>query len=161
MGAGADAGLGAAAADLDALVVAALRTAAPLPTAASPSSLTGLRRFLAAAASACPGIAAATKGADLATGALGPAAAAMAVDLVAGSVDKRPLTGVGATGRLAATVAFSTGQHDPLSRTPPSWLCRSLYEDSQAQAKVAPSLEQSLLKQVKETSQVNLTGDAI
>ena len=31
------------------------------------------------------------------------------------------------------------------------------YEDSQAQAKVAPPLEQSLLKQVKETIQVNLT----
>jgi hypothetical protein len=101
MGAGADAGLGAAAADLDALVIAALRAAAALPTAASPGSLTGLRRFLAAAASACPGIAAATKGADLATGTLGPAAAAMAVDLAADSVDKRPLTGVGATGRLA------------------------------------------------------------
>ena len=35
------------------------------------------------------------------------------------------------------------------------------YEDSQAQAKVAPPLEQSLLKQVKETSQVNLTRDAM
>jgi len=34
-------------------------------------------------------------------------------------------------------------------------------EDSQAQAKVAPPLEQSLLKQVKETSQVNLTRDAM
>lgn len=115
MGAGADAGLGAAAADLDALVIAALRAAAALPTAASPGSLTGLRRFLAAAASACPGIAAATKGADLATGTLGPAAAAMAVDLAADSVPRPPSAG-----------RRHTHMRSPSCRPPPSSRLSSL-----------------------------------
>jgi hypothetical protein len=118
MGASADAGLGAATANLDALVTVALgahttaarRAATPLPTTTSPGSLPGLRRSLvttalgadvaarvgvdteigawAAAGSACPGTAATTMGADQAASALDLAVAAMAVDLATGSLSR-------------------------------------------------------------------------
>nr|ACR35724.1 unknown [Zea mays] len=93
-----------------------------------------LGKDAAVAASACPGTAAATMGADLAAGALGPTFT-MGADLATGSlsvtafsVDQRPLlTCTGAAGQLAAAAAFSIGQHRPLSRspsTPSSRLCR-------------------------------------
>jgi hypothetical protein len=56
---------------------------------------------------------------------MGASTAAGSLSVAAFSVDQQPLlNGAGAVGRLTGVAAFSTGQDGPLSRSPPSRLCR-------------------------------------
>lgn len=98
-----------------------------------------LGKDAAATASACPGTAVAAMGADLAADALGPTAAmgadlaVSALSVIAFSIDQRPLlTCTSVAGQLVAAATFSIGQHGPLSRSPPTRLCRP---PSRAQAR--------------------------